>query len=321
MASSLDSRIDTLASQLQALTAEVQNDDVARKRLLGTTLAATGQLETPLEAVWKIIMSPHAPSALMSLIKMGFVEQLAKATAPMSSAELSKATGADQILIVRLCRPLIPQGIIAEVDIELYAATPITKLLTDPVILGGYTFMFSCPTHALSQMPQYLQDNHWKNVNGYPGPFQAAKNTKLTLWPWLCEHPDLLSHFAKFMGGQRMMRIDWFSFLPVHDMFLNNAKTDPEAVLMVDVGGGEGHDIQKFHQAFPHAPGRLVLEDLPDVIGMINDLDPAVQRMPHDFFTEQPVTGKRFSACFPRAIPLRLTMTRRTRLLLPQHYA
>ncbi|KAF2236206.1 S-adenosyl-L-methionine-dependent methyltransferase [Viridothelium virens] len=293
MATSLDSKIDSLAAQIQSLTAEVQNDDAARKKLLGTTMAAMGQLETPLETVWKIIMSPHAPSALMSLIKLGVIEHLAKAPAPMSSAELSKATGGDQVLIVRLCRPLLPQGIIAEVDAELYAATPITKLLTDPVIVGGYTFMFSCPSHTLTQMPQYLQDNGWKNVNGYPGPFQAAKSTKLTMWPWLCEHPDLLNHFAKFMGGQRMMRIDWFNFLPIAEMMLNGAKKNSEAVLMVDVGGGEGHDIEKFHKAFPDAPGQLVLQDLPDVIGMIKDLHPAVRRMPHDFFQEQPVTGAR----------------------------
>ncbi|KAI9711821.1 MAG: hypothetical protein M1820_001966 [Bogoriella megaspora] len=290
---SLDSRIDTITSQLQSLISEVQSDDAARKRLLAATMAANGQLESPLEAVWKLIMSPHAPSALMTVINMGVIKALASSSNPMTAEQLSQVTGGDKTLIVRLLRPLTVQGVVAEVDSELYAATPITKLLTDPVIVGGYTFMFSCPTHSLSLMPGYLQNNNWKNVNGYPGPFQSAKDTKLELWPWLCEHPELLSHFAKFMGGQRMMRIDWFNFLPIEEMFLKGAREGKDEVLMVDVGGGEGHDIEKFAKARPNAPGRLVVQDLPDVINMIKGLDERVEKMPHDFFTEQPAKGAR----------------------------
>jgi hypothetical protein len=35
---------------------------------------------------------------------------------------------------------------------------------------------------------------------------------------------------------------------------------------MVDVAGGRGHDLKKFRAKFPHAPGRLIVEDLPQVL-------------------------------------------------------
>jgi hypothetical protein len=42
---------------------------------------------------------------------------------------------------------------------------------------------------------------------------------------------------------------------------------------------------------YTEAPGRLVLEDLPVVIDAIKELDPKIERMNHDFHTEQPVKG------------------------------
>jgi hypothetical protein len=75
---------------------------------------------------------------------------------------------------------------------------------------------------------------------------------------------------------------------------LDGAKTDdPEAVLLLDIGGGEGHDVDAFGKAFPNAPGKLVLQDLPPVIDNIKQLDANIVRQKHDMFGEQPVKGAR----------------------------
>jgi len=63
-------------------------------------------------------------------------------------------------------------------------------------------------------------------------------------------------------------------------------------VLLVDVAGGRGHDIQAFKKAFPNKKGRLVLEDLPAVIDDISELDEGIERVKYDFFTPQPIKGE-----------------------------
>jgi hypothetical protein len=51
------------------------------------------------------------------------------------------------------------------------------------------------------------------------------------------------------------------------------------------------------------APGRLVLQDLPVVIDAIKDLDPKIERMNHDFHTEQPVKGTSHLLSTPPHLP------------------
>ena len=69
--------------------------------------------------------------------------------------------------------------------------------------------------------------------------------------------------------------------------------------LVVDVGGGKGHDLDKFrvrHRDDDLAAGVLVLQDQPHVaekVAAASNLDPAVAVQPHDFFTPQPVRGAR----------------------------
>ncbi|KAK1462054.1 hypothetical protein CMEL01_14021 [Colletotrichum melonis] len=66
-----------------------------------------------------------------------------------------------------------------------------------------------------------------------------------------------------------------------------------DSVLLVDVGGSFGHDIDEFCRKHPEAPGRPVVQDLSTVINQIEKLDEKIERMGHDFFTEQPIKGAR----------------------------
>lgn len=101
----------------------------------------------------------------------------------------------------------------------------------------------------------------------------------------------MMSNFNALMTGQRADRKQWFDFFDVHGILLQSAKNDPHATLLIDVAGGEGHDISEFHKRYPDAPGRLILQDLPPVIDSIQELTPKVEREKHDFFQEQPVKG------------------------------
>ncbi|KAF2462778.1 S-adenosyl-L-methionine-dependent methyltransferase [Lindgomyces ingoldianus] len=71
---------------------------------------------------------------------------------------------------------------------------------------------------------------------------------------------------------------------------ISDYPTDPEQILIVDVGGSFGHDIIDFHAAFPNLPWKLVLQDLPATISAIApDFPKDIQAQTHDFFTSQPV--------------------------------
>lgn len=80
---------------------------------------------------------------------------------------------------------------------------------------------------------------------------------------------------------------DWLDFFPVKEKLQVQS---PSEVLLVDVGGGRGKDLQAFREKFPDLPGRLILQDLAHVFGS-SDLPGGIESQVHDFFDEQPVKG------------------------------
>lgn len=88
------------------------------------------------------------------------------------------------------------------------------------------------------------------------------------------------------------------SFYPVQeqliDGFITDSEDEDDEVMLVDVGGSLGQDIELFVNQFPNSPGRLILQDLPDVIAQARRLgsSTSIELMEHDFFTEQPIKSK-----------------------------
>jgi hypothetical protein len=105
------------------------------------------------------------------------------------------------------------------------------------------------------------------------------------------------------MGGYRQGRPSWMDdgFFPVQEKLINGFDPTDDGALLVDIGGSFGHDIGEFHRKFPYAPGRLILQDLPVVIDQITSLDSNIERMKYDFFTEQPIKGRRFPFRFDQS--------------------
>jgi hypothetical protein len=119
----------------------------------------------------------------------------------------------------------------------------------------------------------FLEKTSWKNPseprNGF---FQYANNTQLHLFEYL----------------------EWYD---VPGRLLAGFTSD---VLLVDVGGGQGHEVQGFHEQF--GKGKLVLQDLPRVIDGIAEgaLDSSIMRIANDFFADQPVKGEFILALYRR---------------------
>lgn len=91
--------------------------------------------------------------------------------------------------------------------------------------------------------------------------------------------------------------VDWF---PVQERIIGEINSIPHEndVLLIDVGGGEGHYIKRFRTRFPHAPGRLILQDLhkPKAV------DEGIEYMQYSFFDPQPVKGKITNSPSPPSI-------------------
>jgi hypothetical protein len=293
-ASSIEGRIAKLAADVDALSKDVANDAVSQKQLMGVVMGAMAKVESPIDTIWRMIMSPHAPAALMVLIRAGVLTDLVEAGKPKTSKELADSTGASEALIVRLMRPLVALGVFRETDVQTYESTPISQQLTAPPLIGGYQFMFDFATRSLANLPRYLEKTGFAHVDGAPGPFQDCNNTDDGMFGQLIKDPKMMNNFNAFMAGSIATRPDWFNTFDAQGIVLDGAKKgDPEAVLFVDIGGGEGHDVAAFQKAFPDAPGKLVLQDTPAVIDSIKELDDKIVRQKIDFFQEQPVKGAR----------------------------
>ena len=83
------------------------------------------------------------------------------------------------------------------------------------------------------------------------------------------------------------------NFFPVEKNLVEGAKFESDSIFLVDVGGGKGHDLQELYRKHPKIPGKLVLQDVKDVIEEAKTvgLEEKIVPMEHDFFTEQPVKG------------------------------
>ncbi|OTA67095.1 S-adenosyl-L-methionine-dependent methyltransferase [Hypoxylon sp. EC38] len=288
----MDNAVKSSADFIDAVQSVLASkDETARKHMFKAAKQAMAMLETPFEAVWRLIMSPHAHSALMSLIKAGVIQEIAKTDSPSSADHLAKVTGADRLLLVRLLRPMNAIGVVKEINQEEYAPTAITKALgLNRALFGGYRVMFSATTRSFVNMPYYLEKTGFKNVEGPLGPFQDAHDTHDNMFSWIMKDPLMTADFNAFITGHAVNRKQWFESFDAEDILIRGTKTDPDATLMVDVGGGEGYDIAMFHKRYPDAPGRLILQDAVD---SLEELTPKVERQKHDFFQPQPVKGAR----------------------------
>jgi hypothetical protein len=98
---------------------------------------------------------------------------------------------------------------------------------------------------------------------------------------------------------QRMNTLE--HHLPVTGMYdfswvVKKWEEEPERVLFVDVGGGKGQAIKAITKEFPIPLSKCVLQDRPEVVEGVKELDAPDLRgaklMSHNFHETQPVKGK-----------------------------
>ena len=84
------------------------------------------------------------------------------------------------------------------------------------------------------------------------------------------------------------------NFYPVQTKLIDGARRENDAVFLVDVGGGKGHDLQELYRKHPELPGKLVLQETKGVLEEAKKecgLDGKIVLAEHDFFTRQTILG------------------------------
>ena len=73
--------------------------------------------------------------------------------------------------------------------------------------------------------------------------FQWTFDTKLPYFEGLHSNPETKNDFNTFMSENRVDRKHWIDWSPVEAEILSGTSGTPHDTLVVDVGGGEGHDL------------------------------------------------------------------------------
>ncbi|KAJ5100560.1 O-methyltransferase [Penicillium angulare] len=292
----------TLISQLQALASRLSNpnDLDARKECLRVSKALTVQLDQPENIAVDMAFAPMIATSARIAVDLELFTHIVQAKEPITAARLAALSGAEELLIVRILRLLSAAHFVQEVSPQTWTATRITEVMATDEIAAGHRMVSRLIVPAMQSAPAYFKER------GYTCPFdptdglmQYAFCTKETTFDRIAADSALSRDFNTFMGNTMGARKYWVDWYPVQDRildgFVSAAAEDKNNnnALLVDVGAGKGHDVLAFREKFPEAGGRLVLQDLSTVINDLKELDPAIEKVPYDFFTEQPLIGAR----------------------------
>ncbi|KAF4853492.1 O-methyltransferase mpaG [Colletotrichum siamense] len=272
-------------------------NDTARLKMLANARSLVHALETPRETMIKHCWAqPAAFTALTYAVDSGLFTLMAQTQAPQRVSDLACRLGHDPALIGRIMRHLGAMQYITETGPDEYKPTNFSNALTITSMGAGYPCVAGACMEALAKFHEFAKKTNYREPNDvFNSPLQYGYNTKLDCFSHFAANPPYDMQFAQHMGAYRQGRPSWMDkgFYPVKERLLDGFDHSEDAVLLVDVGGSFGHDIDEFRKKYPKAPGRLVLQDLPSVIDQIDNLDAKVERMGHDFFIEQPIRDAR----------------------------
>jgi len=155
-----------------------------------------------------------------------------------------------------------------------------------------------CITKGTLALPSLLKKTDYRNPsNGSECGFQLGYDTQDHFFDFLKNHPTTAKQFNNHMSAYHQGRPSWMDvgFYDVPRLISTDVGDD--GVLLVDIGGSVGHDLSEFRRKWPKARGRLILQDLPEVLDQARtmSLDKSIEIMDHDFFTQEPVKGKKVS--------------------------
>ncbi|KAI1172105.1 S-adenosyl-L-methionine-dependent methyltransferase [Nemania sp. FL0916] len=283
----------------------LNGDPNAREKLIESARQLVSTVETPVETLlWNTWALPTRNVAARIALDLKIFETAMKDHGRAKTIEeLASATRASPTLVKRIARACVSMNMLDEQQPSIYLPNKLTKLLSKPEYQGGIIHCFDITALSFSQLPTYLKNTGFQNPeDALNGPFQYA-NKCGSAFTWLAERPENFRAFHAYVHALRLHRPSWSDMYSVQDNLIDGLILEGSASAFVDIGGGTGQVLQDFHEHVPRYPGRLVLQEIPEVIGAAKGLGVAesgIELQVHDFFTPQPIKGAR--AYFMRSV-------------------
>ncbi|KAK5169898.1 uncharacterized protein LTR77_005876 [Saxophila tyrrhenica] len=175
------SRITKLISRLQTTASESQNveyDESARATLLQLSRELTASLQAPDEVCSLLAFSGGAFMCVRLADELKVFDLLCESS-PRTTSDLSSSTGAEFGLIVRLLRTLAGMGFVAQLDVDLYGPTAVTRQMTMSSVRAGVKFFHEESVPSVRMAPEYFRLNGWRlPTSMVDGPYQFAEGTE-----------------------------------------------------------------------------------------------------------------------------------------------
>jgi hypothetical protein len=301
-------RIAQALSQVASNGNDFTNGDPeARQKLIQSARELLNAAQTPAESLfWHIWARPTGSVAARIAVDLKLFETVVRDNgSPKSIEQLASITKASPVLVKRIARTCATMFMLEEKEPGIYVPNDFTRLLAQPEYAGGILFCFDFTQLSFAKMPAYLRSSNFQNPEDpMDGPFQYANQHEGPSFTWLKAHPEVFQAFHGYIHTQRIHTPSWSSAYPVKDRLVDGLKLEGDASVLVDVGGGVGELLQDFHKAVPEYKGRLVLQELEEVIGTAkaNGVGEGgrIELQVHDIFGPQTIKGAR--AYFMRSV-------------------
>ncbi|KAK8053052.1 hypothetical protein PG996_012353 [Apiospora saccharicola] len=310
-----DTAVDSLLGDISQVGEAYQSGEQgARERLMKSCQSLLSHLILPAESM---IMTQWAHPTHNAVIRLGLDIHLFEAlqgdgaqndtdeAGRDSAAQLqpkSQSTSAiaartdprtEPALVGRMLRHLAAMGTVREVGPDAFAPTPFTRALTREDFRDSVMYIQDDYQPCLSQWPDFFR------ANGYAAPASSLDTPfthtngcggRLNMFEFFGAHaPRMGKRFAGMMGVWSRDRPKWFQdgYYPVRERLVEGASQG-------DAGADEVFLVDQLLESF-HGdvlPGKLILQDRPEIVEIAEPVA-GIEKMSHDFLTEQPIKGAR----------------------------
>lgn len=267
-------------------------DPQQRAQLFQACDRLRSQCESPVDKTLRLLYTCHQAITVRLAVDLKLFDAIAKRTSESEDGkvrvgQLSEDVKADPKLVGRIMKSLVPLDILKQDTSDTFSSTPFAAAYVSTSWMSAAVIFFTHLSLFVAQLPEYFKQKGWKNPDDIDdSPFNFALGSKRGYFDYMAANPYYQDAFDTVMASPyRRDEKSWLDFFPVEEKLQVQSASE---VLLVDVGGGRGKDLQAFRERFPGLQGKLVLQDLSHVTETA-DIPCEIETQVHNFFDEQPV--------------------------------